>query len=87
MQNTTRSMFIDSVKKTDTPELPETNNEKLREISMSRVSGPEEFDRLFTEVVARQQEQRAKEHKENKEEQNSVLKDDEFADIDKELGF
>ena len=69
---------------------PEDRREYLARLETSRISGPGEFERLFNEAVERQQSEKAEIEQQfalNNEQSKSVIQDDAFADIDKELGF
>lgn len=63
-----------------------SSSNQLRAIESSRVSNIEEFDRLFSEAVKRQQDARESLNKSNTK-SKMIISDDAFGDLDKELGF
>ena len=90
MQNEGRMDFINKTRgidmAADGDNLSKEN--RLREISFTRVSDFNEFDRLFNEAVERQHKAKEEElHGKKETKGKEVIKDDAFADLDKELGF
>lgn len=96
MHNKNRLDFIKMVNG-DTPDFsnkqnssyPSTKEDKLRNISLSKVSGVAEFEDLFQKAIEKQRAKKLLSETRNKvnNPKAEVVKDPLFDEIDKELGF
>lgn len=86
-----RSMSRENPKQQDQQNFnPQTSKEdRLRQISLSKVSNIVEFEDIFQKAIKKQKEERLKKDKEFQatRPRAEVIEDSLFDDIDKELGF
>lgn len=92
MKTEKRLEFIDSLNpnkqhQNNNAYTPNSKEDRLRSISMTKVQTPSEFDVLFNQVVQNQQKKLLEERTPNVIEYSDVIKDSRFDDIDKDLGF